>query len=70
MNDPKEKQFLESLEAYEPTGIVLTTEQGEEVMEALEWAVDEYEKQDSIEREMYKIYRSTYYSIKKQLEAD
>ena len=47
--------------------ITLTIEQGEEVMEALEWSVDEYEKQDDIDKEMYKTYRSTYYSIKQQL---
>ena len=49
--------------------IYLTIEQSEEVMEALKWSVDEYEKQDDIDREIYKTYRSTYHSIKKQLEA-
>tara|TARA_R100001082_G_scaffold59451_1_gene32979 strand:+ start:202 stop:381 length:180 start_codon:yes stop_codon:yes gene_type:complete len=47
--------------------ITLTIEQGEEVMEALEWAVDCYEEQDDIDRKMYEIYRSTYHSIKQQL---
>ena len=50
--------------------ITLTIEQGEEVMEALEWAVDDYEKQDDIDKEMYKTYRSTYHSIKQQLKKE
>ena len=50
--------------------ITLTIEQGEEVMEALEWAVDDYAKQDDIDREMYKTYRSTYHSIKQQLKKE
>ncbi len=49
--------------------ITLTVEQAKEVMEALEWSVNEYEKQDDIDKGMYKTYRSTYYSIKKQIEA-
>lgn len=48
--------------------IYLSLDQAEEVLESLEWCIDEYEKQDDIDREMYKISRSTYYSIKKQLE--
>ena len=47
--------------------IYLSIEEGEEVMEALEWAVDCYEEQDDIDRKMYEIYRSTYHSIKQQL---
>ena len=47
--------------------ITLTVEQAEEVMEAFEWAVDEYEKQDDIDKATYKTYRSTYYSIQNQL---
>ncbi len=47
--------------------ITITIEQAKEVMEALEWSIDEYEKQDDIDKEMYKTYRSTYYSIKQQL---
>ena len=47
--------------------ITLTIEQAEEVMEAFQWAIDDYEKQDDIDKDMYKIYRSTYYSIQKQL---
>ena len=50
--------------------ITLTIEQGEEVMEALEWSVDEYEKQDDIDKEMYKTYRDTYHSIKQQLKKE
>ena len=50
--------------------ITLTIEQGKEVMEALEWAVDDYEKQDDIDKKMYEIYRSTYYSIKQQLKKE
>jgi len=47
--------------------INLTVEQAEEVMEAFQWAIDDYEKQDDIDKDMYKIYRSTYYSIQNQL---
>ena len=47
--------------------IYLSIEEAEEVMDSLEWAVDDYEKQDDIDREMYKTYRSTYHSIKQQL---
>ena len=50
--------------------ITLTIEQGKEVMEALEWAVDDYEKQDDIDKKMYEIYRSTYHSIKQQLKKE
>lgn len=49
--------------------ITLTVKQAKEVMEALEWSVNEYEKQDDIDKEMYKTYRATYYSINKQIEA-
>ncbi len=48
--------------------IYLNLDQAEEVLESLEWCIDEYEMQDDIDREMYKISRSTYHSIKKQLE--
>tara|TARA_R100000152_G_C6766021_1_gene190911 strand:- start:277 stop:465 length:189 start_codon:yes stop_codon:yes gene_type:complete len=48
--------------------IYLNLDQAEEVLESLEWCIDEYEKQDDIDREMYKTHRSTYHSIKKQLE--
>ena len=47
--------------------ITLTIEQAEEVMEAFEWAIDEYDKQDDIDKATYKTYRSTYYSIQNQL---
>ena len=47
--------------------ITLTVEQAEEVMEAFEWAIDEYDKQDDIDKATYKTYRSTYYSIQNQL---
>ena len=47
--------------------ITLTVEQAEEVMEAFEFAIDEYEKQDDIDQATYKTYRSTYYSIQNQL---
>ena len=47
--------------------ITLTVEQAYEVMEAFEWAIDEYEKQDDIDKATYKTYRSTYYSIQNQL---
>ena len=50
-----------------PKLITLTVEQAEEVMEAFEWAIDEYEKKDDIDKATYKTYRSTYYSIKNQL---
>tara|TARA_B100001093_G_C26729479_1_gene971547 strand:- start:482 stop:670 length:189 start_codon:yes stop_codon:yes gene_type:complete len=48
--------------------IYLSLDQAEEVMESFKWAIDEYGNQDDIDREMYKTYRSTYHSIKKQLE--
>ena len=47
--------------------ITLTVEQAVEVMEALEWSIDEYDKQDDIDKATYKTYRSTYYSIQNQL---
>ena len=50
-----------------PKLITLTVEQAYEVMEAFEWAIDEYEKQDDIDKATYKTYRSTYYSIQNQL---
>ena len=50
--------------------ITLTIEQAKEVMESLGWSVDEYEKQDDIDKEMYKTYRSTYHSIKQQLKKE
>ena len=50
-----------------PKLITLTVEQAVEVMEAFEWAIDEYEKQDDIDKATYKTYRSTYYSIQIQL---
>ena len=34
--------------------INLTVEQAVEVMEAFEWAIDEYEKQDDIDKATYK----------------
>ena len=50
--------------------ITITIEQAKEVMEALEWSIDEYEKQDDIDKEMYKTYRDTYHSIKQQLKKE
>ena len=50
-----------------PKFITLTVEQAVEVMEALEWSIDEYDKQDDIDKATYKTYRSTYYSIQNQL---
>ena len=48
--------------------IKLTVEQAQEVMDSLEWSINEYEEQDDIDKEIYKTYRSTYYSIEKQIE--
>ena len=50
-----------------PKLITLTFEQAVEVMEALEWSIDEYDKQDDIDKATYKTYRSIYYSIQNQL---
>lgn len=60
------REFIENV--MNKNSITLTVEQAEEVMEALKWSIDEYEKQDDIDKEIYKTYRSTYYSIKKQIE--
>jgi len=68
MNDLKNKCILFLLSILNKKGlIVLNNEQGKEVMEALEWAVEEEKKMDDVDKYMYRHYISTYHSIAKQL---
>ena len=68
MNEFKNKCILFLLSILNKKGlIVLNNEQGEEVMESLEWAVEEEEKMDDVDKYMYRHYISTYHSIARQL---
>ena len=66
MNDLKNKCILFLLSILNKKGlIVLNNEQGEEVMESLEWAIEE--EMDDVDKHIYRHYISTYHSIASQL---
>ena len=66
MNDLKNKCILFLLSILNKKGlIVLNNEQGEEVMESLEWAIEE--EMDDVDKHIYRHYISTYHSIARQL---
>ena len=66
MNDFKNKCILFLLSILNKKGlIVLNNEQGEEVMESLEWAIEE--EMDDVDKHIYRHYISTYHSIARQL---
>ena len=68
MNDLKNKCILFLLSILNKKGlIVLNNEQGEEILESLEWVIEEEMDMDNEDKYIYRHYISTYHSIARQL---